>query len=162
MHVLKPVIFAAAALLAGAALAHDDAYLDTQKSPNGGQQRMAGIYHFELVVAKDSKEAKDNPVVVYVTDHAGTKVPTAGASGNVTLLGGKAKAATALAPDGDNRLKGTAKYASTPDMKAVVSITFPGKSPEQARFDPLKGAAMSGGGMASGGMSHDAHAEHKH
>lgn len=156
MQLIRPAIFVAAALLAGAALAHDDAYLDTQKSPNGGQQRMAGIYHFELVVAKDSKDARDNPVVVFVTDHAGTKVPTAGASGSATLLGGKLKATTALAPDGDNRLKGTAKYASTPDMKAVVSVTFPGRSAEQARFEPMKGAAM-----ASGGMSHDA-AEHKH
>jgi hypothetical protein len=42
---------------AGAALAHDDAYLDTQKAPNGGQLRMAGPYHYELVLAKDGKEA---------------------------------------------------------------------------------------------------------
>jgi hypothetical protein len=45
-------------MLAGStALAHTDDFLDTQKAPNGGQQRMAGAYHFELVVAKDSKEA---------------------------------------------------------------------------------------------------------
>ncbi len=148
----KTLIAAAAGLFAlsgGTALAHTDEYLDTQQAPNGGQLRMAGVYHFELVVAKDSKEAKDNPVVVYVTDHAGTKVPTAGAKGTVTILSGKAKATVNLAPDGDNRLKGSGTYASTPDMKAVVSVTLAGKAAEQARFTPL--AATKEG-----------HAEHKH
>ncbi len=130
-------------------LAHTDEVLDTQKAPNGGQLRMAGVYHYELVVAKDSKEAKDNAVVVYVTDHAGTKVSTSGASGTATILAGKTKATATLAPDGDNRLKGMAKYLSTSDMKVVVSITFPGKAPEQARFTPLAAAK-------------DGHTDHKH
>jgi hypothetical protein len=130
-------------------LAHTDEVLDTQKAPNGGQLRMAGAYHYELVVAKDSKEAKDNAVVVYVTDHAGTKVPTGGASGTATILAGKAKATATLAPDGDNRLKGMAKYLSAPDMKVVVSISFPGKAAEQARFTPLA-------------VAKDGHSDHKH
>jgi hypothetical protein len=122
---------------AGGVLAHDDAYLDTQKAPNGGQLRMAGPYHYELVVVKDAKEAKENPVVVYVTDHAGQKVLTVGATGTATILAGKLKATSTLKPDGDNRMKGFAKYASTPDMKVVVSITLSGKPAEQARFTPL-------------------------
>ncbi len=130
-------------------LAHTDDALDTQKAPNGGQLRMAGVYHYELVVAKDSKEAKDNAVVVYVTDHAGAKVPTGGAIGTATILAGKTKATATLAPDGDNRLKGMARYLSTPDMKAVVSITLPGKAAEQARFTPLSAAT-------------DGHTDHKH
>jgi hypothetical protein len=99
--------------------------------------------------SKDSKEAKDNAVVVYVTDHAGTKVPTVGAKGTATILSGKAKATVNLLPDGDNRLKGSGAYASTPDMKAIVSVTLPGKSPEQARFTPLAAAT-------------DGHTDHKH
>ena len=130
-------------------LAHTDDVLDTQKAPNGGQLRMAGVYHYELVVAKDSKDAKDNAVVVYVTDHAGTKIPTSGATGTATILAGKTKATATLAPDGDNRLKGMAKYLSAPDMKVVVSITFPGKAAEQARFTPLAAAK-------------DGHTDHKH
>ena len=130
-------------------LAHSDEVLDTQKAPNGGQLRMAGAYHFELVVAKDSKETKEGPVVVYVTDHAGAKIPTVGAGGTATILAGKQKASVKLVPDGDNRLKGMATYSSTPDMKVVVSITLPGKSAEQARFTPLATGAAS-------------HAEHKH
>ena len=88
-------------------------------------------------------------MVVYVTDHAGTKAPTNGASGTATLLAGKTKATATLVPDGDNRLKGIANYASAPDMKVVVSIAFPGKAAEQARFTPLAAAK-------------DGHADHKH
>jgi len=118
-------------------LAHDDATLDTIKAPNGGQLRMAGIYHFELVLVKNSREVKENPVLVFVTDHAGAKIATAGASGTATLLAGKLKASVTLVPDGDNRLKGVAKYASSADMKAVVAITMAGKQAEQARFTPM-------------------------
>lgn len=130
---------------AGAALAHDDAYLDTQQAPNGGQLRMAGPYHYELVVAKDSRDIKANPVVVYVTDHAGQKVPTAGAAGTATILAGKQKATTALKPDGDNRMKGFAQYAPAPGMKVVVSIALAGKQPEQARFTPAAAVAQGSG-----------------
>jgi hypothetical protein len=150
LKAMIPVATLLAALFTGTTvLAHSDEYLDTQKAPNGGQLRMAGVYHFELIVAKDSQEAKDNPVVVYVTDHAGTKVSTVGAGGTVTILAGKAKVTVPLAPDGDNRLKGVGKYASTPDMKAIVSITLAGKTAEQARFTPLA-------------VSKDEHTDHKH
>lgn len=154
MMLRKTLIAAAAglfALSAGGALAHTDEYLDTQQAPHGGQLRMAGTYHFELVVAKDSKEAKDNPVVVYVSDHAGNPVPTAGAKGTATIVSGKTKVTIDLAPDGDNRLKGSGSYASTPDMKAVVTITMPGKPAEQARFTPL---------AKSGTNGQEGHAEH--
>ena len=85
-----------------------------------------------------------NPVMVYVTDHAGSKVSTAGAKGTVTILSGKAKTIVNLVPDGENALKGSGSYASTSDMKAVVSVTMAGKGAEQARFTPLAktGAAM--------------------
>ena len=142
-------VLAGLTFAAGAALAHDDAYLDTQKAPNGGQLRMAGPYHYELVLAKDAGEVKENPVVVYVTDHAGQRIPTAGAAGTATILAGKLKAAATLKPDGDNRMKGVAKYASTPDTKAVVSITLAGKQPEQARFTPLA-------------VAKDTHTDHTH
>lgn len=154
---MKTLIYSATAsllLFAGSsALAHSDEVLDTQKTPNGGQQRMAGAYHFELVVAKDSKEARDNPVVVYVTDHANAKIPTVGAGGTATILAGKQKASVKLVPDGDNRLKGVGKYASTPDMKVVVAVTLAGKPAEQARFTPLAVPLA---------VANDGHTDHKH
>ena len=119
------------------AWAHTDEYLDTQQHPHGGQMRMAGAWHFELVVARDHKVAKEGPITVYVTDHADAPVSTTGATGSVTLLSGKEKSTLTLTPDGSNRLKGSGKYASTPDLKAVVSVTLAGKPAEQARFTPL-------------------------
>ena len=135
-------------LAAGSALAHDDAYLDTQKAPHNGQLRMAGIYHFELVVDRSSAEAKEKPVTVYLTDHAGQKIPAAGATGSVTLLSGKTRTTVTLSPDGDNLLKGVGKYASTPDLKAIVSITPAGQAAAQARFTPLTAAIEAQGGHA--------------
>lgn len=126
-------------------LAHTDEYLDTLKAPNGGQLRMSGIYHFELVVARDNKEAKQSPVVVHVTDHAGVKIPTVGAGGTATMVAGKRKVRVKLVPDGDNRLKGAARYASTRDMEVVVSITLADKTARQARFTPLAVARGSHG-----------------
>ena len=45
---------------------------------------MAGAFHYELVVVRTAPRQRDNPVLVYLTDHAGTKIPSAGASGTVT------------------------------------------------------------------------------
>lgn len=135
-------------LAAGSALAHDDAYLDTQKAPHNGQLRMAGIYHFELVVDRSSPEVKEKPVTVYLTDHAGQKIPAAGATGSVTLLSGKTRTTVTLSPDGDNLLKGSGKYASTPDLKAIVSITLAGQAAAQARFTPLAAVTEAQGGHA--------------
>lgn len=130
-------ILAGIAISATPAFGHDDAQLDKAKTPNGGQLRQAGPYHYELVTARGGTDAKESPVVVYVTDDSGKKVATAGASGTATLLSGKAKATATLAPDGDNRMKGAARYAPAPGRKVVVSIALSGKQPEQARFTPL-------------------------
>jgi hypothetical protein len=143
MKTFKTLMLSLAVLGSPYALAHSDEYLDSQPTPHGGQMHMAGAYHFELMVVKDSKEARDNTVIVYITDHALQKIPSAGATGNVTLLYGKDKATAVLKPDGDNRMKGTAKYASLADLKAVVAITLPGKPTEQARFTPLSKAMSS-------------------
>lgn len=149
MKIARTLLVSLTMLNGTAVLAHSDDYLDTLAAPNGGQLRMAGVYHYELVVAKDSKEARDNPVVVYVTDHADAKLSTVGAGGTATILAGKTKTTVKLAPDGDNRLKGVGKYASTPDMKVIVSVTLAGKTAEQARFTPLA-------------VPKSVHAEHKH
>ena len=159
MKALNALILTAATLItamtAPAVLAHSDEVLDTQNAPTGGQMRMAGVYHFDLLVAGDSKDVKENPVVVFVTDHAGAKISTVGAGGTATILSGKLKASVMLVPDGDNRLKGVGKYASTPDMKAVVSVTMAGKPAEQARFTPLAP-------MAPAAAAKDGHMDHKH
>lgn len=132
----RRLAIALAAWCTTAAFAHSDDFLDQAPGPNGGQLRMAGPYHLELVVAHGGSEAAERPLVVYVTDHDGKKIATAGGTASATLLAGKTRASIALSPDGDNRLKAMARYASAPDLKAVVSVTLPGKSAEQARFTP--------------------------
>ena len=145
---LIPSLAMTAALMfvGNGAFAHDDGALDKTSGPNGGQLRMAGSYHFELVVAKDSKEAKDNPVTVYLTDHGEKKVPATGATGTATILAAKSKITVPLAPAGDNKLTGIGKYASDPQMRVVVSVTFASAKAEQARFTPLMTAAADGHG----------------
>lgn len=142
----------AAALMSfgNGAFAHDDAALDKLSGPNGGQLRVAGTYHLELVVAKDSKEARDNPVTVYLTDHGEKKVPATGATGTATILAAKSIITVPLTPAGDNKLTGIGKYASDPQMKVVVSVTFADMKTEQARFTPLLTTAADG------------HGDHKH
>ena len=117
--------------------AHGDAsHFDSIKGRHGGQLAIAGVYGFELMIEKEAKAGVDNPVVVYVTNLDGQAVPTTGATGTVLLLSGNDKTVVTLLPDGDNRMKGTAKYASTPTMKALVTITLAGKGTEQARYMP--------------------------
>ena len=130
-------LLAVSSMTASLAWTHGDEVHAPQTAPHGGQIAVAGTYHLELVVSKDSREAKDNPVMVFVTDQSGGKVASAGVTGSATLLSGKTKSTATLTADGENRLKGTASYASTPDMKVIVSLTVPGKEAVQARFTPL-------------------------
>mgnify|MGYP000922476838 CR=1 FL=1 len=142
---ISRLTLAAALLLVGNnVFAHDDAALDKVKGDNGGQLRMAGSYHFELVVARDGVEGKDKRVTVYLTDHGNQKVSAAGATGMATILTGKSKTAVALAPAGDNKLMGVGNYAVDPQMKVVVSVSFPNGKTEQARFTPLATPATDG------------------
>lgn len=130
-------VLLASLLWAGTASAHSDDYLDTVQAPHGGQLRMAGAHHLELVLAPSDAPPAQRPVRVYLTDHAGAAQPTAGAQGSVTFLSGKRKTTIALKPGGDNVLHGTGSYMLTPPLKAVVSVTLPGQAPLQARFTPL-------------------------
>ncbi len=129
-------IATAALLSAQGALAHDDMTLDAKVAPHGGQIRMAGPYHYELVV-------QPNTLTVYVTDHADGKQSTAGAKGSATVLSGREKTTVALQSTGDNGMKGSGAFAPAANMKVVVSITLAGKTPEVARFTPMQTAAHS-------------------
>lgn len=133
----KSLVVCVAVFLGSPALAHDDAYLDTLKAPHGGQLRMAGPNHYELVIVKNSKSVRENPIAVYVTDHAQNPLDVQGAKGTAKMTAGRLKATSTLTPDGGNRMRGFAKYASKPGMTVEVTITMPGKEAETARFTPL-------------------------
>ena len=132
------VLTLAAALVAATpALAHDDATLDAMQAPHGGQLRMAGAYHIELVLARDARGGKPAPVKVYLSDHGGGKIAPAGASGSVVLLAAAGKVTVTLAPAGD-RLEAMALYPADPATKALVSLRFADGKTETARFEPFK------------------------
>lgn len=138
MTLIRPAALLIALLAAAPSTwAHDDATLDATKAPHGGQLRMAGAYHFELVAAPAAKESKASPMIVYVTDHAGNGITTVGATGTATILSGARKTSITLSPSVPNRMSGEAAYALGPETKIIVSIALAGKTVESARFTPL-------------------------
>ena len=118
--------------LAGtSAFAHTDEMLATMKAPHGGQLKMAGPYHLELVM-------KPGLAQVYVTDHGDKQIASQGGRGSVTVLSGGKKTVIKLAPAGGNLLQGKGSFEIKPDMKAVVSVMMPGQPAQQARYEPGK------------------------
>lgn len=164
---LVKTLVLAAGLLSAAAFAHTDEYLDTVVGPNGGQLRMAGAYHFELVLAKDAKAGAPSAVKLYLLDHGNNPQPAKDAKATVLIVSGKAKAKTELipqsAPQADNLLAGSAAYTAAEDLKAVVNISIKtehGEVTEQAMFTPFKPVPAKAEAEHEHGHEHEA--EHAH
>lgn len=130
MKLLHTALTIIALAFSGLLAAHSDDYLDTITTPHGGQIRMAGAWHFELVVQPDA-------LTVYVTDHANRPVATQGASGTATVLTGGVRTTVALTAAGQDQLTGSGQFAMDEAMRVVLQITLAGQQPEQARFTPL-------------------------
>lgn len=110
----------ASVVLSGNVLAHG------AKPKHGGIVQSAGDLAFEIV-------NKDGGTMIYVDDH-GKDMPTAGATGTLTVLKGTEKTAFPLEAGANNTLvvKGDAKLA--PGSKAVAAITFADKKAVNVRF----------------------------
>ncbi|MDN5753964.1 MAG: hypothetical protein L0H15_11950 [Nitrosospira sp.] len=156
-----------AAILIGATLAvsslpagaHSEEYFDAHSAPHGGQMRMAGPYHLELI-------AKEKELLLYVTDHGDGKVATEGGIGKATIQIGKAKPKTKtsikLEPAGDNMLKGTGDFSLTPETVIIVFLNLPEYEAQSARFTPLKPKAKSTKKTPDEKKSPDDNGEHSH
>jgi hypothetical protein len=120
------------------ASAHTEAYFDSINAPHGGQMRMAGPYHLELVT-------QEKEITLYVADHSDKKIGTEGGVGKVTFQVGKAKPTESvkLEPAGDNTFKGTGEFSLTPDTVVIVFVKLPEHEAQSARFTPLKPKAKS-------------------
>ena len=120
------------------AWAHTDDYLDTLTTAHGGQLRMAGPYHLELV-------AKDKELVLYVTDHGDNPVKTEGGTAKATIQIGKGKAGATvkLEPAGENQMKGLGEFTLKPESVIVVFVKLAGDEAQSARFTPLKPKAKA-------------------
>ncbi len=115
------------------AWAHTEEYFDSVEAPHGGQLRMAGPYHLELV-------AKDGELTLHVMDHADHKISTGGGMGKATIQTGKTKTRiqVELQPAGDNTLKGSGEFSVMPESVIIVFIRLPDQEAYSARFTPLK------------------------
>ncbi|HVW63466.1 MAG TPA: hypothetical protein VHB01_00505 [Nitrosospira sp.] len=142
------------------AKAHTEAYFDSIKAPHGGQMRMAGPYHLELVT-------QDKEITLYVADHSDKKISTEGGVGKVSFQVGKAKPTESikLEPAGDNTFKGTGDFTLTPDTVVIVFLKLPEAEAQSARFTPLKQKAKSekkATETKKPASGHDHHNHHMH
>ncbi len=120
-------------LLASAAIvhAHTNEYLDTIDGAHGGQLRMSGPYHFELVAAPGE-------LVVFVTDHADTPIATAKGQASALVNTAGTKVQVPLLPAGDNTFRGRASFTLDEHSTVHLKVTMPGAAPELATFQPLR------------------------
>ena len=118
--------------------AHTEEYFDSVKAPHDGQIRMAGPFHLELV-------AKEQEVLLYVTDHADRRISTQGGVGKVTFQTSKAepKNSLKLEPTDENVLRAIGDFFVTPETVIVVFLKLPEYEAHSASFAPLKPKAKS-------------------
>ena len=118
--------------------AHTDDYLNTLTTAHGGQLRMAGPYHLELV-------AKDKELVLYVSDHGDSPVKTEGGTAKATIQIGKGRVVTTvkLEPAGENQMKGLGEFSVKPESVIVIFVKLAGDEAQSARFTPLKPKAKA-------------------
>jgi hypothetical protein len=142
--------------------AHTEEYFDSIDAPHGGQMRMAGPYHLELV-------AKEKEIVLYVTDHSDRKISTERGVGKAAFQVGKGKPKTSikLEPAGDNTLKGTGDFSITPETVVIVFLKLPDQQAQSARFTPLKPkskvkSTKKASGEKESAGEHGGHHHHMH
>lgn len=111
--------------------AHTDEYFESVQAPHGGQLRMTGPYHMELL-------AKDGELTVYVTDHADNNIGVDGGLAKATVETESSRTQVHLHPVGGNVLKGTGTFSLTPSTVVIVFMKLPNQDGYAARFMPLK------------------------
>jgi hypothetical protein len=123
---MKKLLALTAIALACAGLAHAHG----AKPKHGGAVQTVNDVAYELV-------KKDGKAVIYIEDH-GKEVPTAGASGKLTILAGKEKTEVPLEASGANTLTSKADVTLAPGTKAIASIALAGKDAVNVRFAKMK------------------------
>lgn len=145
-----------ATMLVTPASAHTDEYLDSVPGKHGGQVRMAGPWHFELVLDKQADGSKPAAVTVYLMDHGNQPIATQGANSKITIISQNKPVQVELTAKAPNVLVGEAVYKAEPGLKAVVQLMLNGEA-QNARFTPMAKDA------ASAESQHDhASSEHHH
>ncbi|WHZ27986.1 MAG: hypothetical protein OJF51_002784 [Nitrospira sp.] len=133
--------------------AHTDEYFESVEAPHGGQLRMTGPFHMELV-------AKNGDLTVYVTDHADNAISVDGGLAKANIENGSTWTQVNMHPVGDNILRGSGTFSLTPNTVVVVFIKLPDQDGYAARFMPLKPKSEQGEKAPS--HAHDAGPHHHH
>ena len=123
-------------LLASAVSAHDDATLDRMPSPRGGQVRMAGPFHFELVVEPER-------VILHFMDHANQSIPTADARATAKITTTSGSQTIDLFAISESALGAEATVEPLAGAKLEVTVSVPGQRPWTVTFTPTKAAPSS-------------------
>lgn len=125
------LVFSTLLATSSPAWAHTDEYFESVNAPHGGQLRMTGPYHMELVV-------KDNALTVYVTDHADNPISVDGGLAKANIENGATKTQVNLHPIGSNALGGSGHFSLTTTTVVIVFMKLPNQEGYAARFMPLK------------------------
>lgn len=156
------LLLSALAAISRHAYAHSDDYLDSLPAPHGGQIRMAGPLHLELVIAERAVE-------VFVTDHAGTPRPTAG--GKASLRVAREEPGITLKATSGYRFAGSLPHPVPANAQLTLFVLLPGEQPHAARFTAVKNAGLSKANpdagqapptAASASVDDSAHLSHQH
>jgi len=103
--------------------AHDPATLDSLPSVHGGQVRMAGPFHVELVVLGLEAAQTDRLVLIYLQNHMFQDVSSAGLKGIARFMDGQRVTTVNLIPIESNGFSGRGAFDVNPSVTAEVSIT---------------------------------------
>jgi hypothetical protein len=103
--------------------AHDPATLDGLPSAHGGQVRMAGPFHIELVILGRQAAQKDRFILVYLQNHMFEDVSSNGLKGVARFLEGQRVTTVNLSPIETNGFSGRGAFDIDPSVTAEVSIT---------------------------------------
>lgn len=131
MILMRGVLFVMILALPLSAGAHTDEYFESVQAPHGGQLRMTGPYHMELL-------AKDGELTVYVTDHADNPISVDGGLAKANIETGPTRTQVNMHPVGNNMLRGSGTFSLTPNAVVVVFMKLPNQDGYAARFTPLK------------------------
>jgi hypothetical protein len=117
--------------------AHDPAALDSLPSVHGGQVRMAGPFHVELVILGREAAQTDRLVLVYLQDHMFEDVSSDGLKGIARFLDGQRVTTVSLIPIEANGFSGRGAFDINPSVTAEISITDKDGEAWSATYTPF-------------------------
>jgi len=131
-----PVAWPLAAALCAAVPSLGTAYADEAfdgpalRAPHGGQMGAAGPYDLELV-------ARNGEIRVYVTDHSGRPIETAGGRGKAVVHTDGKGVTVPIQPGRANLLKAKGRFKLKRSSVIFVTVHLRGAKPQKSVFRPL-------------------------